>query len=84
MGLELERLRAEVEMWKVNLADARADACANADELEAVNQDNARLRELVRQYMNDPAEGVDIDAPPMQLRPELQPCGQPRPGHPQR
>ena len=35
------------------------------------------LERLFQEYMATPDDGVEVDAPPMQLRPGLQPCGHP-------
>jgi len=35
------------------------------------------LERLFQEYMATPDDGVEVDAPPMQLRPELQPCTHP-------
>jgi len=59
--------------WEV--LDRRGEALE--DEITSLRAKNARLRDMLAEYMATPDDGVEVDAPPMQLRPELQPCGHP-------
>ena len=47
------------------------------DALSTPAERNALAAEAIQEYMATPDDGVEVDAPPMQLRPELQPCGHP-------
>ena len=73
-----DRLMAFDRMDRICRGGGRLDVLEESYELlKELRADNARLLDTLAEYMATPDDGVEVDAPPMQLRPELQPCGHP-------
>ena len=77
---ELERLCDRLMAFEDRMCrgGGRLDVLEESYELlKELRADNARLLGTLAEYMATPDDGVEVDVPPMQLRPELQPCGHP-------
>ena len=73
-----DRLMAFDRMDRICRGGGRLDVLEESYELlKELRADNARLLGTLAEYMATPDDGVEVDVPPMQLRPELQPCGHP-------